>query len=119
MTKKLSILIVSLLILGLLYSLSQSITNYLRTGYRIRTAEEEVALLEAKNNTLKQKLQDSETVEFIEQQARDKLNMARPGETVFIIPQSEIDKVVALDKKEEPVREVLPNWKGWLRLFFP
>jgi len=54
---------------------------------------------------------------FIEQQARNELNMVLPNETVVIIPEEELEKTVNLYKKVEPPK--VPNYLKWLKLLWP
>ena len=54
--------------------------------------------------------------DFIEQQARDKLGLAKEGETIVIIPEEKINQVLGMAK--QVVEPRLPNWQGWLRLFW-
>ena len=77
---------------------------------------EKLTLLQRRNEELKKKLVEVGSLQFIEQQARDKLSLARPGETIMVIPQSEIDKVLGAQKEVQKIVE--PYWQGWLRLFW-
>jgi cell division protein FtsB len=99
----------------ILYSFIRQIYDALEVGKRVDLEIEDLGKLQKQNLELKKKLAQMETVGFLEQQARDKLNMAREGETVFIIPQEVLDQVLKVEKVEKVVE---PNWKGWLRLFW-
>lgn len=110
--------IVVILILGLvLVGLTRQINDALQASNRLDQAAAEVTGLQSKNQQLKKKLTEVQQPNFIEQIARNKLNFARPNETVVIIPKEALDKVVlGASKKIEDFK--LPNWEGWLRLFF-
>jgi len=71
-----------------------------------RTLERE----KEENQKLKQDLSRVNTREFIEQEARNKLFLAKPDERVVIIP-------VASKSAEKKAAEK-PNWKKWIDLFF-
>ncbi len=103
-------------ILGLSYSLSRQVYTSLQAGSRLDSEAEGLVALQQENSALKKQLAQTNSPSFVEQEARDKLDMARPGETVVIIPQEEIDKVLGLSQ-DKPVEKV-PNWQGWARLFF-
>ena len=118
MIKKLVILLILVVFLALLYSLSHQIIDTLQSSYRLSSAEDEVVALQTENSRLKGQLSEVGSAQYIEQQARDKLNMSLPGDRVFIISQSEIAKIVKVGQNTAPVKENLPYWKGWLRLFF-
>ena len=63
------------------------------------------------NQKLKSELSYSQTPEFIEQQARDKLFMVKKGEQKVLLSK---DSEETVHKKKEG----LPNWKQWWNLFF-
>jgi len=64
-----------------------------------------------KNQKLKGELSYVKTREFVEEEARNKLFLAKPDEKVVIIP---VATKSASEKKEPPKA----NWKKWLELFF-
>ena len=115
MIKKIIIISVFLLIIGLVYSFGKQIYSSLEAGKRLDTEAERLTFLQQRNEDLKKKLGEVGSLQFIEAQARDKLSLSRAGETVMVIPQSEIDKVLGAQKEVEKV--VLPYWQGWLKLF--
>jgi cell division protein FtsB len=63
------------------------------------------------NKRLKSQLKYVASNQFIEEEARNKLFMVKPGESGVIIPSS------LIQKKEEKVIVVLPNWQKWINLF--
>lgn len=115
MVKKISLIVIFALILGLFYGLGKQFYTSLRSGQRLDQEIDSLTKLQAKNTELKKRLVEIGQVQFIEQQARDKLNLSRPGETVVIIPQAELDKVLGL--QQEVKQAVGPYWQGWLKLF--
>ena len=62
------------------------------------------------NQTLKKDLSRVETKEFVEEEARNKLFLAKPDEKIVIVPIAS----KSAEKKEPPK----PNWQKWLDLFF-
>ena len=77
--------------------------------------EEKVLRLEEKKKELSEKYQYYQTPEFIEEEARNKLNMAKPGETIVILPPN-LEELLSRSKTQaEPL---IPNWKKWWNLFF-
>lgn len=114
MIKRGAFILVLCVFIAIFYSLSRQIYNSLSAGRRLDQAASDLAQLQRKNLELKKKLKDVGGVQFVEEQARDKLNMARDGETVVIIPDKEIDKI--LNQGQKPPEKV-PNWQGWLKLF--
>lgn len=115
MIKKLAIIAALLLITGVFYVLFRQISESFQAAKRLDTEVETLTKLQKKNSDLKKRLAEVGTTRFIESQARDKLNMSREGETVVIIPQDELNKVLGV--WEEKKEEVLPYWQGWVKLF--
>ena len=78
-------------------------------------ATEKLHKLEVENRNLKNKLENVKSNDFIEEEARNKLGLAKEGEIIVIIPDETIDLILG-KKKAEIVR--LPNYLGWWRVFF-
>ncbi|MCL5784073.1 MAG: septum formation initiator family protein [Patescibacteria group bacterium] len=117
MGKKVIFLGIAVLLLGLFYNLGKQVYDSLAVGGRIDQEKENLVKLQQQNVELKKRLSQVGTVQFIEEQARDKLNQARPGETVMVIPQEELSKVLGAQQKK--IEQIIPNWQQWLKLFFP
>ena len=64
-----------------------------------------------KNEELKKILKSVQSPEFIEKQAREKLNMGKRGEVVVVLPKTE-------NQRPKIENEELPNWQKWYKLFF-
>ncbi len=117
MTKRALLIAILILFIALFYSLGKQIYDSLGSSYRLDQSTDEIAALQKKNSDLKRKLAEVDSSEFIEQQARDKLNMAKDGETVVIIPQAQINQVLGVEKKIEDLPQI-PYYQGWIKLFF-
>lgn len=77
----------------------------------VTEAQKELSFQKQENQRLKSALSYSQTQEFIEKQARDKLFMVKKGEQKVLIPKESEETL-----KEK--KEGLPNWKQWWNLFF-
>ena len=71
--------------------------------------------LQNENKELKKKLARIKALDFIEAEARDKLGLSKKGETVVIIPEDKLKLVMGASQSAQ-IR--LPNWLGWLKVFF-
>lgn len=112
------IVITGIILLGLVigYKLLVQITDALKSGDRLSAQAEAVYKLEAKNKELKAKLKEIQSPQFIEEIARNKLGLSKTGETIVIIPEQKIKEILGASESKNPAR--LPNWQGWLRVFF-
>ena len=105
------------LILGLVmsFTLTRGVWRLYRAGDRVEVAELQLKELEAENARLRQQRDYYQSQEFIEQQARDKLNMGKEGETVVILPENVGE---LLDSPTKVRVEEIPVWRQWVNLFF-
>lgn len=116
MLKKFGTLVIILILIIATLSLGRQIYSSLRSSSRLDTAADSLSKLQAENRRLKRKLEEVSQYDSLEEIARDKLGLARSGETVVIISPKDIDQVLGAQKKVEEVK--LPNWQGWLKLIF-
>jgi cell division protein FtsB len=102
----------------MLVSLTRNIIKVREAKERLKEKEAYIEKIKGENEELSQKAKIFKSEEFIEKQLRDKLGLAKEGETIVVLPDEEIIKKFApSDEKEE---EILPdpNWKKWFKLFF-
>lgn len=78
----------------------------------ITQAQKELDFQKQENQRLKSALSYSQTPEFIEKQARDKLFMVKSNEQKILLPQDSGSSQVT------PGGETDPNWRKWWKLFF-
>lgn len=99
-------------------SLIRSLIRINKSKGQIDEARERVEKLESENEDLKVKLTTSQSEEFVEQQLRDKLGLAKEGEIVVVLPEASVLKQIA--PKIQYEEEILPDptWKRWLKLFY-
>ena len=116
MFKKIVALLLILTILTAIYNLGKQISAALAASDRLDASADQLNKLEQQNRELHDKLAQTSQYDFIEETARNKLGMSKPDETVVVIPQSDIEKVLGLERK--PVVVQIPNWQGWLKLIF-
>ncbi len=113
--------IAKIIILGIVITLSlsliKSISKLANSNQKITDEEQHVANLKKENDILAKKLQSIKSIQFIESEARDKLGLAKKGETVIVLPDVATLKSLApkLEEKQFSLKE--PNWKLWLNLF--
>jgi cell division protein FtsB len=116
MTKKRLTRFLALLIgFCLIISLSRNIWRLLKASDQIRRAKEELQALQGENQALLEKKDYYQSEEFIEEEARNKLNMAWPEEIVVILPPN-VQEIVG--RTEGVKSQVVPNWQKWWELFF-
>jgi len=108
---KLAIVVIGI---GLIISLSRNIYRLFKAGDQVKLAQEKLEKLEKEHQELLGKKEYYESEEFIEQEARNRLNLGKPGETVVILPPNGGQTEANVPEKAPE----LPNWQKWFRLFF-
>jgi cell division protein FtsB len=102
-------------------SLLQGIKELLAIENQVRQAEQTAKDLEREKESLKQQLAGVSSPDYQETEIRDNLLMARPNETVVILPDidqalPEIPETQASDTSSSV--GVLPIWRRWVEVFF-
>lgn len=114
-------LILAVLCLITAINLTRTTLNILESSKRLNTAKEEVTTLENKKATLLENINFKNTKEFLEERARDGLNMIKPGEDVYIAPKGLAQNIEADNVRgsfsQRGLREK-KNWQLWAELFF-
>ena len=103
-------------IVGLLvtiFGLSRSVLRLIGRKSVLKTKQEEIIRIQNEQENLKNKLSLAQTPEFIEKEAREKLNLGKLGETIILV---EIEG----EKGEQTGKNIptLQNWKKWWIMFF-
>jgi len=74
--------------------------------------------LEQENAKLERQLESIKTDAYSEKEARDKLNLAKEGEIVLVLPEEDVLRSLSPRRREEKEHTLPdPNWKKWLNLF--
>ncbi len=107
--KRVAFIVSVIVLLLLINNLFRSIYDLLKKQDILTSAQEDLASEKLENARFKRELAKVEDKDFIEEEARDKLFLVKPGEAEVILP--EITKQTKGDKKE------LPNYQKWLKVF--
>ena len=107
-----NIVVWSAIVIGILLSvnLARSVYDISRRESVLSQAKEELSQAHEENNRLIDELEYVQSPAYIEKQARDKLNMARSGETVVIIPD-----ITPPSDENNDVK--VPVWRQWAEVF--
>ena len=108
-------LIVTVVSLFLMVGLVRSIIDVWSRRTIVAEREAVLARVKGENEALKRKLAQAQTPEFIEREARNKLNMGKDGETVVLIGKTRVSDRNDQQKTNEASAS---NWQQWWRLFF-
>ena len=104
----------------LFYNIFRSINITAQKLEILDTAEAEVTALRVKNLKLNLRLDEMKKISFLEVEARDRLNFAGNGETVFVIPENLLKKseediqLLLSDATTLEDQSVMDIWMAWL-----
>jgi len=99
----------------LIISLVRGIELSIRARSRVDTLKTRREELLQEREKLAEKLVYVQSEEYLESVARDELNLAKPGETVLVVPEGALLEGEA-EEIEEEVK--LPVYKQWWEVFF-
>lgn len=116
MVKRLIQLAIICIGLYIAYNILLQIIDALRSQDHLSEQAEKVYKLEIENRQLKDRFSQIQSSQFIEEQARNKLNLSKEGETIIIIPEDKLKEVLGASSSVQPVN--FPNWLGWWKVFF-
>lgn len=112
--KYLVILHIGVVLFGLflLFNFSYSIYSLWRRGDIVSEREEYLRRLEKEQDELKTELSYTMRPEFIEEEARNKLNLVRPGETLVVLSERESSEsaLMSITGERIPEKRVLSEW---------
>ena len=108
----LAIVIASLL---LIQSLIRSIYTLWQKQALLVEAQKELEAQKRENQDIKHKLELAQTSGFIEQEARNKLFLLKPGESSVMIDKLAMLRIIEKKTKQQQEK---PNWQQWWELFF-
>ena len=111
MVKKAIFIIAVIVLLVIINNLVHSIYDIWNKQDLLNQAQKELTKEESKNQKLKAELSYVQTQKFIEEEARNKLFLVKPGEQQVLIPNKSIESSKVQEKQ-------IPNWQKWVNLFF-
>lgn len=112
MNSRLIMFLISVVGLIFIVNISRSIVTLWQRGAIVTEREEVRDKLAERKAELEKQALEVESPEYIEEVAREKLNLQKEGEVVVVLP-----KDLQVLASEDAVPEV-PNWQKWWNLFF-
>ena len=113
--KKIVFFITIIIFIFIINNLIHSIYTLWQKNNLVINAKIELEKEQKENRELKKQLSTVNDPQFVEEEARDKLFMTKPGEGIIIVPTNYISVTPA--PRPAPV-DSRPNWKKWWELFF-
>jgi cell division protein FtsB len=109
--------IIILVSMFMIISLSRSVVDLWERRKILEVEQKRLTQLEQKHKELEQKLRMVQTPAFVEKEARERLGMAKEGDTVIIMGNSSLPQDTGKESQLDN-SPILPYWKRWWRIFF-
>ncbi len=105
-----------ILIAVILVGIAKEVTRRVALRREIEALEQQIAALRAQNVSLGEYVASIDTDSFREREARKRLNLQLPGETLLILPEGEGSTTVASASTSSSASTT--NVQRWWRFFF-
>lgn len=99
--------------------------DVLKSKERLDEINSELSSLNEEKEKIEKEIEYKQTDEYVEEKARNELNLIKPGEKVYVVVEEGSESVVLSetderkqDEKEEIDKKKQKNWYLWYRLFF-
>jgi cell division protein DivIC len=109
MRKLISLVVIGFLILANYNLLKSSYESHIKLS-QISQEEEKVKDLEEVNLSLREELKKRDSTSFIEQEARNRLGLGKPGESAILVEGNPINQ------SNSPQTVEKPNFQKWVDL---
>ncbi len=115
MRRNILLVIGAIVALMLIANSAKRLMSFRTTSRKVEEAQVQLDKLKAENTNLQKQLDYTKSGEFKEKEIRDKLGLAKPGETVVILPKEYDQRPTTNDEGQG---ESVPNYKKWWNRFF-
>ena len=99
-------------------SLVRSIYSLWKKGEIVHELARQEAEKKSENDRLKRQLEYVQSPQFIEKQAREKLNLQKEGEQVVVLPKSIQEQAFSSSEPISLTERADSSWKQWWKLVF-
>ncbi len=113
--QKIGYLIITVVCLLMIGNFLSSVYNLWHKKDVLIISKKELQMEEGENISLKKELTKVKNPDFVEEVARDKLFLVKPGENIVIIPTITAQVIGA---KTNLNKNKKANWEQWIELFF-
>ena len=103
-------------------SLFRSSFQVLKSKNRLDEVNSEVSKLESEKKKIEAEIAYKQTPEYIEEKARNELNLIKPGEKVYVVVGDDVksssESVLSGSSERKANEKKDANWYSWYKLFF-
>ncbi len=113
---KRNLILIAAILVSVLLAINSSrrILTLRTTAQGVGDAQKQLDDLKRENEALKKELQFKASDQFAEEEIRNKLGLAKPGEAIVVLPKNDGSQSTV---NSQPIADE-PNWQKWWSLFF-
>ncbi len=112
-----------------MFNFTRTTMDIIQTSKRLQNMQQDVSGLETRKRALEQDLRYKKTSRFVEEEARNRLNMIKKGEKVLVLPSLQQKPQTTLSSASRPIdknvlgtsdaasNEETSNFWQWVELF--
>jgi len=104
--------------LFMIVSLSRSVVDLWERRFIVKKEQDRLIQLEKKHQELTDKLHLVQTSSFVEKEARERLGLAKEGDTVIIMDTNTYPENARTGNSSGITSTQIPYWKQWWGVFF-
>lgn len=105
-----------IVLIVVIIALGRESYRFFKINQEIKSLEQRIAEIEKSNEELAKMEEYFQSEEFLEKEARLKLNLTKPGEKLIIVKQQE--NILKEEKEKETVAKEISNIQKWWDYFF-
>lgn len=117
-SSKFFIILLILILIGVITALGKEGYRKYQLDREMASLKEEISSLKKENEEVSELLNYFESDEFLEKQARLKLNLLKQGEKLIIIRPEKKDTLSSVSVEENKTKKDFSNIKKWLDYLF-
>jgi len=100
------------------WAITQNLSRQKMVSEESKRLEKEILELEKQNLELSSLIEYFASQEYIEKEAREKLNLGKPGEKIVIMPQEQKNNEMLVNNEEEKEQDFKNAFLKWWKYFF-
>ncbi|MEX2028449.1 MAG: septum formation initiator family protein [Candidatus Curtissbacteria bacterium] len=113
---KRNLILIAAVLVSILLAINsvRRIMSFRTTAQSVVEAQHQLNDLKQENEALKRELEYKKSDKFAEEEIRNKLGLAKTGETIVVLPKNDSSQLTVNSQQSTD----LPNWQKWWNLFF-
>ena len=118
LSSKSTVFVLLIILILICWAITQNLSRQKMVSEESKRLEKEILELEKQNLELSSLIEYFASQEYIEKEAREKLNLGKPGEKIVIMPQEQKNNEMLVNNEEEKEQDFKNAFLKWWKYFF-